>query len=104
VACASGDDEAIAGLARQMEIDIAVDLMGHTRNARPGIFPFRAAPIQVNYLRYPGTLGMDCVDYIVADATLILATEETAYDERVVYMPNSYQANDSTKPISASPL
>jgi predicted O-linked N-acetylglucosamine transferase (SPINDLY family) len=87
-----------------MEIDIAVDLMGHTRNARLGIFPFRPAPIQVNYLGYPGTLGMDCIDYIVADSTLIPSSEESAYDEKVVYMPNSYQANDSTKPISGNPL
>ncbi len=104
VECASHDDRAIAGLARQMEIDIAVDLMGHTRNARLGIFPFRPAPIQVNYLGYPGTLGMACIDYIVADATLIPSSEESAYDEKVVYMPNSYQANDSTKRISGNPL
>jgi len=86
-----------------MEIDIAVDLKGHTRNARPGIFAFRPAPIQVNYLGYPGTLGMGCIDYIVADSTLIPSSEESAYDEKVVYMPNSYQANDSTKPISGNP-
>ncbi len=100
VECASRADEEIAGLARQMEIDIAVDLKGYTRNARPGIFAFRPAPIQVNYLGYPGTMGMDCIDYIIADSTLIPASEETAYDEKVVYMPHSYQANDSRKLIS----
>jgi predicted O-linked N-acetylglucosamine transferase (SPINDLY family) len=104
VECASRADEEICGLARQMEIDIAVDLKGYTRNARPGIFAFRPAPIQVNYLGYPGTMGMDCIDYIVADSTLIPFSEESAYDEKVVYMPDSYQANDSTKPISGNPL
>jgi predicted O-linked N-acetylglucosamine transferase (SPINDLY family) len=104
VECASYADEEIAGLARQTEIDIAVDLMGYTRNARPGIFAFRPAPIQVNYLGFPGTMGMDCIDYIIADSTLIPASEETAYDEKVVYMPHSYQANDSTKLISDKPV
>jgi len=71
VECASSADAEVAGLARQAEIDIAVDLKGYTRNARPGIFAFRAAPVQVSYLGYPGTMGMDCIDYIIADSTLI---------------------------------
>jgi predicted O-linked N-acetylglucosamine transferase (SPINDLY family) len=100
VECASSADADIAGFAREAEIDIAVDLKGYTRNARPGIFAFRPAPIQVSYLGYPGTMGTDCIDYIIADSTLIPISEEAAYDEKVVYMPHSYQANDSTKPIS----
>jgi predicted O-linked N-acetylglucosamine transferase (SPINDLY family) len=104
VECASRSDEDIAGLASEMQIDIAVDLKGYTRNARPGIFALRPAPIQVNYLGYPGTMGMGCIDYIIADATVIPIPDESAYDEKVVYMPHSYQANDSAKPISDEPV
>ncbi len=56
-------DQDVAGLLREMEIDIAVDLMAHTRDARLSIFAFRAAPIQVSYLGYPGTMGADFMDY-----------------------------------------
>lgn len=104
VECASLGDKEIASLARQYEIDIAVDLTGYTRNARVGIFALRPAPIQVNYLGYPGTMGIGCMDYIIADSTLILAAEEDAYDEKVVYLPHTYQANDTTKVISDKPL
>jgi predicted O-linked N-acetylglucosamine transferase (SPINDLY family) len=96
VECASGADADIAGFAREAEIDIAVDLKGYTRNARPGIFAFRPAPIQVSYLGYPGTMGTDGIDYSIADSTLIPISEESAYDEKVVYIPHSYQVNDST--------
>jgi predicted O-linked N-acetylglucosamine transferase (SPINDLY family) len=64
-------DRDIALQARQDEIDIAVDLNGYTQNSRTGIFAYRAAPIQINYLGYPGTLGADFMDYIVADRFLI---------------------------------
>ncbi len=60
-------DLAITSLARDLEIDIAIDLMGMTQSSRPGIFAARAAPIQVNYLGYPGTVGADYIDYLIAD-------------------------------------
>ena len=63
----SMSDRDIALLARRDNIDIAVDLNGYTTNARTGIFAYRAAPIQINYLGYPGTMGADFMDYIVAD-------------------------------------
>ena len=64
-------DMEIAQLARELNIDIAVDLMGFVKNNRFKIFTYRCAPIQVNYLGYPGTLGANCIDYIIADKTLI---------------------------------
>jgi predicted O-linked N-acetylglucosamine transferase (SPINDLY family) len=64
-------DKDIALMSREIGIDIAVDLGGFTGLSRPGIFSYRAAPIQVNYLGYPGTMGAKYIDYIIADPTLI---------------------------------
>ncbi len=95
-------DEEIAMLARRHEIDIAVDLKGYTGDARPGIFAHRAAPIQANYLGYPGTLGAACFDYLIADATLI--RDRQFYSEKIVSLPHSYQPNDTTRPIAANAM
>ncbi len=95
-----GDAEA-ARLLRELETDIAVDLMGFTMDGRPGILAHRPAPIQVNYLGYPGTMGADYVDYIIADRFLIPPEDELHYSEKVVALPDSYQANDSLRPIAA---
>ena len=89
----------IAALARRMEIDIAVDLAGYTANSRPDIFSRRAAPLQINYLGYPGTLGAPYIDYVVADRTLIAEDEYEHYTEKVVTLPHSYQANDNKRRI-----
>ena len=93
-------DIEIAQLSRRLNIDIAVDLTGFTQDARTGIFAHRAAPIQVNYLGYPGTLGADYMDYIIADRTLIPLESQSCYSEKVVYLPNSYQVNDRKRLIS----
>ena len=93
-------DKKIALLARKHKIDIAVDLTGYTRNGRPGIFAFRAAPIQVNYLGYPGTMGANFIDYIIADQNLIPETSQKYYSEKPIYMPYHYQAQDDTLPIA----
>jgi protein O-GlcNAc transferase len=93
-------DREIAALARELEIDIAIDLGGHTKNARTGVFALRPAPIQVNYLGYPGTMGAGYIDYLIADRTLIPAEHRQYYDEKIVYLPHSYQVNDPTKMIS----
>jgi protein O-GlcNAc transferase len=93
-------DIEIAQLSRSLNIDIAVDLKGFTQNSRTGIFSHRAAPIQVNYLGYPGTMGAEYIDYIVADITLIPADSQSCYSEKVVYLPNSYQVNDRKRAIS----
>jgi predicted O-linked N-acetylglucosamine transferase (SPINDLY family) len=96
-------DADVALLARRMDIDIAVDLGGHTRNSRPGIFVSRAAPIQVNFLGYPGTLGAPFADYMVADHTIIPPVYRRHYTEKILFVP-SYQPNDSTRRISERAL
>ena len=90
-------DQEIAQIARDHEIDIAIDLCGHTQFARTGIFSHRAAPIQVNYLGYPGTLGADYFDYIIADPTLIPKSDQQFYSEKIAYLPNSYMLDDSKR-------
>lgn len=90
------EDEAdieIARLAREFSIDIAIDLSGLTRHSRPDVFAFRAAPIQVNYLGYPGTMGGEYFDYIIADKTLIPTELQRYYSEKIAYLPYSYQPN-----------
>jgi len=90
----------IAQLSRELNIDIAVDLKGFTQDSRTGIFAHRAAPIQVSYLGYPGTMGAEYMDYIVADKTLIPTEGQQAYSEKIAYLPNSYQVNDRKRFIS----
>ncbi|HLX24657.1 MAG TPA: tetratricopeptide repeat protein [Usitatibacter sp.] len=92
-------DEAVARLARELEIDVAVDLMGFTEDSRSGIFALRAAPVQVSYLGYPGTMGAEFIDYLIADATVVPEAEEAFYAERIIRMPGSYQVNGH-RPIS----
>jgi protein O-GlcNAc transferase len=94
-------DLEIARLLRELEIDIAVDLKGYTQGGRTGIFALRPAPVQVNYLGYPGTLGADYIDYILADRCVIPEEHYAAYTEKVVYLPDTYQVNDSARIISA---
>jgi predicted O-linked N-acetylglucosamine transferase (SPINDLY family) len=93
-------DQAIARASRELGIDIAVDLIGYTECCRAGVFARRAAPVQVNYLGYPGTLGVDYIDYLVADRTLIPAGSERYYAEKIVRMPHTYQVNDRHRRIS----
>jgi predicted O-linked N-acetylglucosamine transferase (SPINDLY family) len=88
--------------ARRMELDIAVDLGGFTEGCRPNLFALRSAPLQVGYLGYPGTSGSDCMDYLAADLTLIPREEQRHYSEKIIYLPGSYQVNDSTRAISDS--
>ena len=81
-------------------IDILVDLKGYTGGARSEIFALRPAPIQVNFLGYPGTTGAGFMDYIVADRTVIPAQDRRWYTESVVWMPRSYQVNDDRQPVA----
>ena len=92
------DDKDITLLARQDKIDIAIDLNGYTRNNRSAIFAYRAAPVQINYLGYPGTMGADFMDYIIADQNLIPNKSQKFYSEKPIYMPHHYQAQDDTLP------
>jgi protein O-GlcNAc transferase len=95
-------DIEIAQLSRSLNIDIAVDLKGFTQDSRTGIFSYRAAPVQVSYLGYPGTMGAEYIDYIIADKILIPLDAQSRYTEQVIYLPNSYQVNDRKRVISDS--
>ena len=85
----------IAQTLREMEIDIAVDLAGYTSDSRADIFAHRPVPVQVNYLGYPGTMGTEYMDYILADRHVIPENQQQFYSEKVVYLPDSYLPTDS---------
>ena len=95
-------DEKIIELARKNEIDIAVDLSGLTKYHRTSLFYNRIAPIQINYLGYPGTSGLSSMDYILADRTVIRKSEEKYFTEKVCYFPKCYIpiSNDITLKVS----
>jgi protein O-GlcNAc transferase len=80
----------IARCMRDLEVDVAVDLAGYTADSRSEVFAMRPAPVQVNYLGYPGTLGNGYMDYIVADRHVIPADQQAFYDEKVIYLPDAY--------------
>ncbi|MEO8300163.1 MAG: nucleotidyltransferase family protein [Rhizomicrobium sp.] len=94
------DDVSIATLIRELEIDIAVDLNGLTGGKRPGILASRPAPVQVNYLGYPGTMAAHFIDYIIADPVIIPAEHQIFYSEKVAYLPNAYLPHDNTRGIA----
>ncbi|MCP5219264.1 MAG: tetratricopeptide repeat protein [Burkholderiaceae bacterium] len=96
---ALGDAEAARLIARH-RIDILVDLNGLTTHARPGILARRPAPIQVQYLGYPGTSGMAQVDYILGDRWVTPGDQAHAFSEHIVRLPGSFQANDDARPIA----
>ena len=93
-------DQEVSLISREMEIDIAVDLKGYTQDCRPGIFAKTAAPIQVSYLGYPGTMAVHYMDYLIADQMLIPEESQQYYSEKIVYMPDSYQVNVSQRSFS----
>ena len=93
-------DQEVARLSRSLGIDIAVDLKGDTQDNRMGIFSYRAAPVQVSYLGYPGTVGASYMEYLIADRTLVPERSRQHYSEKIVYLPGSYQVNDRKRRIS----
>ena len=95
--CQTMSDLEIAEQARSLSLDIAVDLKGYTQNARPGIFAAQAAPVQVNFLGYPGTMAAPFIHYLIGDEVVVPPEHRQHYDERVVFMPHSYQVNDATR-------
>jgi protein O-GlcNAc transferase len=97
-------DKDISLRARQDKIDIAIDLNGYTQNARTGIFAYRAAPIQINFLGYPGTLGAEFMDYIVADRFLIPGENQKHFNEKPLYLPNTYMPTDDSRELSQKPM
>lgn len=93
-------DSQVAARLRDMEVDIAVDLKGFTKGARPAILAHRPAPVQIQYLGYPGTMGASFIDYIVADRFVIPEADRVFYTERIVTLPDSYQCNDAMRHIA----
>ena len=81
---------AAAELVRELEIDIAIDLAGHTENSGLGILAHRPAPVQVHYLGYAGTLGLPFIDYLVGDPVVIPPEQRRYYTEKVICLPDSY--------------
>ena len=100
---ASLSDLEIAQRMRTLQIDIAVDLNGHTIGARPGIFAHRAAPIQVSYLGYAGTSSAPYMDYLIGDDVVIPHGDERWYTEEVIRLPGCFMPNDSQRAIGAPP-
>jgi predicted O-linked N-acetylglucosamine transferase (SPINDLY family) len=96
-------DIAAAERIREEQIDILVNLNGYFGDERTGVFANRPSPIQVNYLGFPGTLGADYMDYIVADKWVLPPDNMRYYNEKVVYLPDSYQANDRNRAIGIAP-
>jgi protein O-GlcNAc transferase len=93
-------DAEAAAMMRDVEIDIAVDLTGYTDGFRAGIFARRAAPIQVAYLGYPGTLGAPYMDYLLADRNVVPEADQKFYAEKIVYLPECFQPNDAGREIA----
>ena len=90
-------DLEIAQVMRDLEIDIAVDLKGYTSEARPAVFSLRPAPIHVNYLGFPGTMGAPFMDYLIADRIVAPAEHQPFYGEQIVRLPHTYQPNDRSR-------
>jgi protein O-GlcNAc transferase len=92
-------DREVVKLMRERAIDVAIDIAGLTTGARTAIFTMRAAPVQINYLGFPGSMGMDCMDFIIADRIVLPTADESLYAEKVLRMPNSYLPFDGSRTV-----
>lgn len=97
------DSETAQAIA-DLGIDILVDLGGYTIDARPSVLALRPAPLQLSYLCFPGTLGAPFIDYLVADPFLIPEAARADYSEKILYLPDTYQPNDSRRETATGPL
>lgn len=100
----SMSDAQAASALRQMEVDIAVDLKGHTTGARLGILAHRPAPVQASYLGFPGTTGAPFIDYLIADRFVLPEEHRRFYSESIAYLPDCYQVNDAGRGIAEPAL
>lgn len=94
----------LAKLLRAMEIDIAIDLSGHTEGTRLDIFSHRPAPVQITYLGFPGTLGLPFIDYLITDKFIVTRNNSKNYAEKIIYLPNCYLPRDSSVSPSLIPV
>jgi protein O-GlcNAc transferase len=99
---AQKNDADIAKLLREKEVDMVIDLKGFTDGCRPAILGQRPAPLQINYLGFPATMGAPYMDYIIADPIVIPVERQIHYSEKVAYLPHSYQPNDRTRRVAAT--
>jgi len=93
-------DEEVAKLLHDLQVDIAIDLKGYTQDSRPGILAYRPTPIQASYLGFPGTMGAEFIDYIIADETVVPFDHQPFYAEKIVHLPDCYQVNDTKRNIA----
>ena len=93
-------DEEVAKLIHDLQVDIAIDLMGYTKDSRPGIFAYRPAPIQASYFGFSGTMGAEFIDYIIADKTVAPFEHQPFYTEKIVHLPDCYLVNDTKRNIA----
>jgi predicted O-linked N-acetylglucosamine transferase (SPINDLY family) len=91
-------DAQVAELMRNLGVDIAVDLKGYTQWSRCEILAYGAAPVQVSWLGYPGTLASGFCDYVIADRHVLPHAEQPNWDEKIVHLPDTYQVNDPERP------
>lgn len=96
-------DREVAALLKRWEVDIAVDLGGHTSGARPWVLAHRPAPVQAKYMGYPGTSGSDFIDYIVADRIVMPPDQDTFFSEKIAALPDTLWVTDSTSAILTPP-
>jgi protein O-GlcNAc transferase len=94
-------DREAAQLLLELNVDIAIDLKGHTQQGRPAILAYRPAPVQVSYLGYPATMGVDFIDYVLADRIILPLDQQEFYAEKIVHLPDCYQVNDAKRQIAA---
>ncbi len=92
-------DADVAAFIGELQVDIAVDLSGHTEGNRVPILAAHPAPVQVNYLGYPGTMGAPFMDYIIADPFVVPSSLRECYAEQIVYLPECFQGNDDRRPV-----
>jgi len=97
------DDAAAAELARRDRLDIAIDLKGHTRSSRLGIFAAGVAPVQISWLGFPGTIGASFIDYVLADRVVIPDEERACYSEKLIYLPGAYLPTDDRRNLAETP-
>jgi len=103
VDCLDLSPEQMARRIRADGIDILVDLKGYTRDARPAVFAYRPAPVQVAYLGFPGTTGSSRIDYIIGDPWVTPLEHAAHYTEKIAQLPGCYQCNDGTRPLPVAP-
>jgi predicted O-linked N-acetylglucosamine transferase (SPINDLY family) len=96
-------DEAAARKIYADGVDVLVDLKGYTARSRSSILALRPAPVQVNYLGYPGTMGADFVDYLIADRFIVPPEQRNGYTEKIIRLADCYQPNDSSRPRPEAP-